>query len=327
MKKALLAVVGLAVAAIAAFIIYARAGGLETDPSESMARYGGPPSQFLDVGGTRVHYRDEGTGPVLVLLHGSRASLHQWDGWVKQLGGQFRIVRLDSMVHGLTGPDANNDYTGARQQQMFKALLDHLKIDRFFLSGTSSGSTEAVRFAAENPGRVERMVLSTVPLRLPATSDIPFRRRAILWTHENILGSYATDIYWREFLEGIFADPSKVTDEWVTRYRMLNSHPGQAQHYRQRISSWYASGGAEKDYETAAKITTPTLILWGQAGPVLPVELHCQIADAFKSAEVRVISYPNLGHKLVMEDPVTTAEAARVFFTTGEGGKVCKEEH
>ena len=67
----------------------------------------------------------------------------------------------------------------------------------------------------------------------------------------------------------------------------------------------------------------PVLIQWGAAGPVLPQELHCTIASAFSAAPVRVITYPGVGHKLVMEDPVRTAQDALDFIVDGTGGTGC----
>ena len=293
---------------------------LDADPAAARALYGAPPSQFLDVDGTRLHYRDQGQGPVLVLLHGSRGNLQQWDGWVHELGGRFRIVRVDSLAHGLTGRDAHDDYGAQRRLLLLNGLLAMLHIDRFTLVGTSSGATEAVRYAVAYPERVEKLLLSTVPLRLPAQSRTARLDTLIFWLHDKVLGTTATNLFWRTFLRGIFGDARKVGPELVQRYRILNSLPGQQQRYRQRIAAWRGDGGPERDYALAARVTAPTLIQWGGAGPVLPRELFCDISAAFKGAQVRVIVYPALGHMLVLEDPVSTAHDALAFIEGGAGG-------
>jgi pimeloyl-ACP methyl ester carboxylesterase len=309
--------------ALLAWVVAARNGALDADPAEARARYGGPPSQFVEIDGTRLHYRDEGQGPVLVLLHGSRASLQQWDGWVAQLGSRFRVIRVDAFAHGLTGPDGKDDYSAGRQLQLLDALLTRLSVERFVLGGTSGGATEAVRYAVLHPERVEKLVLSTVPLRLPAVAQTRPLDRFVFWFHDAVLGSYGTDLYWRTFLRSIFGDPGKVTDEMVTRYRILNTQPGQQARFRQRIATWRASGGPDRDFALAAQVRSPVLIQWGAAGPVLPQELHCTIASAFTQAPVRVITYPGVGHKLVMEDPVRTAQDALAFIVDGSGGTAC----
>lgn len=321
MRKLAYLVVGLILVGMAS-LAFTRSGGLDTDRDQAMAMYGGPPSQFVDIDGATMHFRDEGEGPPLVLLHGSRASLHQWDGWVEELKGDFRIIRIDGAAHGLSIPDKNGDYSPDRQVHLLEKLLDHLGVESFFLGGTSAGSNQAVRFAADNPTRVKKLVLSTVPLKLPATSDVPRHRTFIFWLHNKVLGSNATNLYWRLFLQGIFADPSKVTDEMVTRYRILNGLPDHHSEQQRLIESWYELGGPERDFEWASGVTSPVLVQWGVAGPVLPEAIQCEITAAFENTDVSVISYADLGHKLIMEDSIRTArDAARYINGENVGGR------
>ncbi len=77
-------------------------------------RWAMAPSQFLAVNGIQVHLRDEGprNDPLpIVLLHGTSASLHTWDGWAASLAGERRVIRFDLPAFGLTGPDPLNDYS------------------------------------------------------------------------------------------------------------------------------------------------------------------------------------------------------------------------
>jgi pimeloyl-ACP methyl ester carboxylesterase len=321
--KIVASLIGIALLCAGAFVIAARSGALDASPAEAQARYGAPPSQFADIDGTRIHYRDEGRGPVLVLLHGSRGSLQQWDGWVHELGGRFRIVRMDGLASGLTGPDGRADYGAERSLVLMNGLLERLKVGRFILVGTSSGATQAVRYAAAYPERVEKLLLSTVPLQLPATARTSRADRFVYWLHDEVLRSTATDLYWRTFLTGLFGDPRKVTPQLVHRYRVLNTLPGQQQRFTQRLATWRRDGGPARDYALAARVTAPTLIQWGGAGPVLPRELFCSISAAFTSTRVSVIIYPALGHMLVLEDPAGTARDALAFIVDGSGADEC----
>ena len=42
-------------------------------------KYAAAPSKFMALNELRIHYRDEGTGDAIVLVHGTGASLHTWD--------------------------------------------------------------------------------------------------------------------------------------------------------------------------------------------------------------------------------------------------------
>jgi len=308
---------------IAVGLGYVRSGGLDSDRAEAMRLYGSPPSRFIEIDGSILHYRDEGSGPPLVLLHGSRASLHQWDGWVSELQDRYRIVRFDALAHGLSVPGEVASYSPDYGVARVVRLVDALGLESFYLGGTSSGASQAVRFAAAHPGRVRRLVLSTVPLKLPAATAITPRRRAVFWLHQQLLDSTSTDLFWRTFLEGIYADPGKVSEDLVERYRIFNSLPERREEQQRLIDSWYAAGGPDRDYQLARQVTAPVLIQWGAAGPVLPLELQCEIADAFSSTTVRVITYPDLGHKLVMEDARRTARDAARYLDGEEVGNAC----
>ena len=213
MKKLAILIAAFA-AVLLASVVAARSGALDSDPAEALARYGGAPSQFVEIDGTRLHYRDEGQGPVLVLLHGSRANLQQWDGWVGQLGSRFRIIRVDAFAHGLTGADGMRDYSAERQLKLLDALLQRLGVERFVLGGTSGGATEAVRYTALHPERVEKLVLSTVPLRLPvAPRTRPFDR-AVFWFHDVVLGSYGTISTGGRSCAASSATPARSRTRW-----------------------------------------------------------------------------------------------------------------
>ena len=73
--------------------------------SALQARWAPPPSQFIAVRGMQVHLRDEGPrgDPTpIVLLHGTGASLHTWDGWTAELARERRVIRFDLPGFGLT---------------------------------------------------------------------------------------------------------------------------------------------------------------------------------------------------------------------------------
>src|ERR1700730_15035602 len=78
------------------------------------AKYATPPSQFVVLpDGARAHFRDRGPrdAQVLVLLHGSNASLVTWEPWSKALSDRFRVVSVYLPGHGLTGAVPNRDYS------------------------------------------------------------------------------------------------------------------------------------------------------------------------------------------------------------------------
>src|SRR5262245_16045242 len=112
--RILLWVIGIIAVAIGLAFLFL--GDPEVPRDFLVKKYGQPPSQFVALpSGANAHYRDQGNrqGPPLVLLHGSNASLHTWEPWVKQLGDAFRVVTVDLPGHGLTVARKDDDLTAA----------------------------------------------------------------------------------------------------------------------------------------------------------------------------------------------------------------------
>jgi len=97
--------------------------------SELAARWAPSPSVFIDVAGMHVHMRDEGVrddpSPI-VLLHGTAASLHTWEGWVDALKTRRRVIRFDLPGFGLTGPSPDGNYGIENYVRFVTAMLDKL---------------------------------------------------------------------------------------------------------------------------------------------------------------------------------------------------------
>ncbi len=121
------------------------------------AKYAKAPSQFVMLpDGARAHVRDQGPrdAPVLVLVHGSNASLFTWTPWVDRLDKTFRVVTLDMPGHGLTGAVPNGDYSQEGMVKFTKEVADKLHLAKFAIGGNSMGGGIAARFAEEYPDRV-----------------------------------------------------------------------------------------------------------------------------------------------------------------------------
>ena len=102
-RKRVLIPFGLLLAIVVAFLVLRTP---DTDRDAMIAKYGGPGAAFAaGPAGQRIHYRDQGKrdGPVLLLLHGSNASLQTWEPLVKRLGGTYRIVQAAPKAFGGAG--------------------------------------------------------------------------------------------------------------------------------------------------------------------------------------------------------------------------------
>lgn len=192
------------------------------------AKYGQAPSQFLKLpSGTVAHYRDyvpatnDSNAPMLVLLHGSNASLHTWEPWAQRLRGSMRVVTVDLPGHGLTGATVEGDYSTDGMVAFVDAFTRALGIERpFVLAGNSMGGNVAWRFALAHPDRVSKLILVdaagvTVP-GVKMTPPIGFRlARSPIFAP--ILRHFAPRAIFEKTLEAAFYDKSLVTPAMIDR--------------------------------------------------------------------------------------------------------------
>ena len=300
-------------------IVFAVAGVIATwAPDRSVAqlkeRWAQAPSQFVAVNGLAVHVRDEGPrdDPVpLVLLHGTSASLHTWDGWVADLKRQRRVIRFDLPAFGLTGPDLQNDYTLEAYVRTVQAVVNAMGVENFVLVGNSLGGQVAWATAAALPQRVRQLVLvdaSGYPMA-PQSVPIGFRiaripgvRRLAEWVlPRGVIQSS---------LRNVYGDPSKVTPELIDRYYELTLREGNRHALAYRFDQLQKVDVAQS-VATIRALKVPTLILWGGKDRLIPVENGHRFAADIESAQLVV--FDDLGHVPQEEDPQRTVQALRKF--------------
>jgi pimeloyl-ACP methyl ester carboxylesterase len=267
----------------------------DTDPAAMRAKYGGPPSQFVRLdNGVTVHLRDEGPrdAPVIVLLHGSNADLHTWDPWTRLLAGQYRIVRFDQIGHGLTGAAPDGDYTPQAYVREVQAVADKLGLRRFVLAGNSMGGGIALNYALDHPDRLVGLVLidagGAPPMGKPRGNiGFTIARNPLL---RALLGRVTPRGLIEKSLRQTVANEAIVTPAMVDRYWELLRFQGNREATYDRFSQPRRSVPREK----LAELTVPTLILWGERDPLIPVEAAYWYARQIPAS--KLIVYPGIGH-------------------------------
>ncbi len=262
--------------------------------AELEARYAGPTSRFINIDGVRMHYRDEGTGPVVVLFHANFSNLIDWDPWVEALKDQYRVVRVDMTSHGLTGPDPTGDYTLPRTLELTERLLDALGIEKATLGGTSLGGTVAIHYTARHPERVERLILlspgSLEGKEKMARGTVPKAGYVLKYIMPRALPEF--------MLRSGFGDPSQLPEALVDRWYDLWMREGQREAQLDRLSQ-YVAGDIEG---LIRSIRVPVLLLWGEANSTAVFAQSVEFRELLHDTpSLTFISYPGVGHMAVEE--------------------------
>jgi len=273
---------------------------------ELKEKYANEASQFINIDGLDVHYRIEGQGPDLVLVHGTAASLHTWDAWTELLKDEFRIIRFDLPAFGLTGPSAERDYSIQAYSEFLERFTRELALDSFSIAGNSLGGGIAWSFAAQHPERVEKLILidaTGIPDDKGDPAVFKMARNPVL----GALFEYLTPkSFIKKNMKEVYFDDTKVTEELVTRYHEMALRAGNRIAFRDRAHVVNPDITAQ-----LAKITAPTLIIWGEEDQWIPVESAYVLQDQIPSAELAILE--DMGHVPMEEDPKTTVYLTKEF--------------
>jgi pimeloyl-ACP methyl ester carboxylesterase len=287
-------------------------------PVESLkTRWAASPSQFVMLQGMNVHLRDEGPRDdrePIVLIHGTSASLHTWDGWAATLSKTRRVIRFDLPGFGLTGPNANDDYRVETYGAFVHALLDQLGVQQAIIGGNSLGGHVAMVAALQRPERVTRLILvdaSGYPLA-PTSVPIGFKLSRV-----PLIRSLSEHVLPRVIVENsvkdVFGDTSRVTPELVDRYYEITLREGNRRALRKRMELVLGDAITER----IPSIKIPTLILWGGKDRLIPLEAGRRFATDIKGSQLVV--FDALGHVPQEEDPEVTVRALEAFLNRVPG--------
>jgi len=274
------------------------------------ARYLNAPTDYQLVAGIRLHVRDSGprNAPVVILLHGFGASLQTWEPWAERLSTDHRVIRFDLPGFGLTGPDPTGDYSDGRSLHVLAALMDRLGVERASLIGNSLGGRIAWKFAAQNPDRVDKLVLispdgfASPGFEYGKKPTLPLMMRVLPYTLPRAL--------LRMSLAPAYGDPKALTDATVTRYRDLMLAPG----VRRAILARTEQVMLEDPVPSLRRIQAPTLLLWGEKDAMIPVTNAADYVRAMPHATL--VSFPGLGHVPFEEAPALSLEPVRPFLAS-----------
>ena len=265
------------------------------------AAYVTPDSHFVVIDGLRLHYKDTGRGPAVLLWHGNFGSLDFYDGWVAQLSDRYRLIRFDINGSGLSGPDAKVDFTIERSLMIARKLLDQLGVDRYFVVGTSFAAPMAYRDAAERPERVLGLMLANaggLPRAPGGEINKPLPNPLRQWFRER----YRPLSFWEGVAHNLHYNDAVVTPQLVERFYLMNNMRGRSSD--DAIGLKQFNIGDAPGY--LARVTAPTLVLWAGRS-ILPYGDADRYQAYLTGAPVRVVKVDALGHMFAADDPVLTA--------------------
>jgi pimeloyl-ACP methyl ester carboxylesterase len=218
--------------------------------------------RFVDVGGLRTRYFEEGSGPVALLLHGASlgSSADVWTDNLADLAAHgLRVIALDLPGFGMTGNPS--DHSVGFRTRFVVAFMDALGIDRAHVVGHSQSGQIAVRLGISHPGRVGKIVVLGTASMLP-----PLPHTAAGDAAEGDDGdTHEPDIHEvrRQLAETVFDHTRITADAVATRHRMSIG-----KNFAAFLARRAAKDGEKKDakplWQRLDEVKVPMRLIYGQ---------------------------------------------------------------
>jgi pimeloyl-ACP methyl ester carboxylesterase len=302
-KKILYGLLGLFAILLVAFYLFLYQADIPVEDLKDKYAYGA--SEFIDFNGLNVHFRSEGSGPTVLLLHGTGSSLHTWEPWVELLRDSFQVITMDLPGFGLTGPHPEGTYTTPAYNETISSLMDYLGIRKFSIGGNSLGGYISWNYAMDNPSRIESLVLVD-PAGFPTPPVALFKL-----VSNPILGPLLSKVSVRSLVEKnlkeVYTNDELVSEELIDRYYNMSLRAGNRQALRDRVNRREESRVAR-----LSEIKCPTLIQWGSDDLWIPVDHAQKYCDAIEDCQIKIYE---AGHVPMEELPVQTGKDALSFLS------------
>lgn len=267
-------------------------------------------SRFVELDGNVVHYVDEGSGPILLMLHGNPVWSFVYREVISALQDQFRCIALDFPGFGLSTAAPGYRYLARDHAELLVSFLDHLDLTQVTLVGHNWGGPFGLYAAQQRPGTFERLILTNTwawPLNGDLFSEVASRGmggsigRALMRRFNPLVNYFIPSSHKRRSL----------SDAEMAHYREATTTPEQ----RRACAALPGELVGARDFFTdlVARLgpleKLPTLIVWADSDPIFTDKYRERLEATFPNHTTTVLH--GVGHFLQSDAPDEFVAAIR----------------
>ncbi len=286
------------------------------------------PVSEIELHGHCVTYRQAGSGPVLLLIHGVTGNMHTWDAVLPELAEHFTVVTPDLLGHGLSAKP-KGDYSLGAFASGIRDLLGALGHFHATVVGHSLGGGIAMQLAYQFPERVERLVLvdsgglgEEVSVALRAAT-LPGSEIVLPLIAHNSLIELGRGIGRLLGAVGLEISPDRA--EVARGYASLSDHEARTAFIHTMRAVLDPSGqrvsARDRLYLTEAM---PSLIVWGGRDRIIPAAHGRRAQEEMPGSRLEV--FESAGHFPHVSEPRRFAALLRSFIEETDPAEVTDEE-
>jgi pimeloyl-ACP methyl ester carboxylesterase len=253
--------------------------------------------------GRSVAWDRLGTGPAVVMCHGTPWSSALWADYAKALGTEFTVYLWDMPGYGQSSKIPGHAVDLGTQAELFADLLDHWNLDQPHVLAHDYGGAVSLRAHLLHRARYSSLALADVVALRPWGSDF-FR---LVTAHHEVFAAQPSTVH-RGAVEAYIATASHrglsaehldiLTAPWL-------SPEGQAAFYRQIAAA--DERFTDEIQDRYSEIDLPVLVVWGAEDAWIPVDRAEHLTAAIPGARLEIIG--GAGHLIHYDAPVQLAVA------------------
>ncbi len=257
-------------------------------------------SAFVEAGGLRWHVQTLGTGPTLLLLHGTGAATHSWRGLLPYLAQCFTVIAPDLPGHGFTSAPKPAEHSLPSFAALITALLDALRVHPTWVVGHSAGAAIAARMCLDHrisPAGIVAINGAMLPLQgLPGALFSPLAK--FLAANALVPKLFSWRAGERSVTERLLQSTgSTIDDVGVALYGELMRHSDHAAAALNMMAHWDLAA-LQRDIRN---LTPPLLLIVGENDRTVPPAEATRVQRLLTHAELKKL--PALGHLALEESP------------------------
>lgn len=265
-------------------------------------------SRFVDIDGHSIHYVDEGTGPVLLMLHGNPTWSFVYREVIRALRDRFRCVALDYPGFGLSVAAPGYGYQPEDHAEVVTAFLDHLGVQDVTLVAHDWGGPIGLTVVNRRPERFERLVLANT-WAWPVNGQL----RAEVASH--VMGGFVGRELIRQF--NIFVELLIPAG-----HRLRKVTPSEMDHYRKALGTRERRNAcailpgrivgartflAQLEANLAQIAGLPTLVVWADKDMAFGDGDRRRLVESFPGSTLRMVE--GAGHFVQSDAPDQVSQA------------------
>jgi epoxide hydrolase 4 len=281
-----------------------------------------PREAYADVNGVRLHYVEQGSGPLLLFLHGFPEFWYAWNKFLPEFAKDHRAVAVDMRGYNISSVPSDLDaYQIPTLVEDVRALSAHLGAEKFTLVGHDWGGVIAWHFAIAHPEMLDKLVTINAPhptIFARELANNPEQRKSSAYFQlfctpaaEGVLSQNDFALPRQAVFAGGWSTPADEANYLECWHRGLT---GGLNYYRAAALGAILGGDvarAQRFSIPQTRLVVPTLVIWGEKDIALTTGNLNGLEEYVENVLIHRV--PDAGHFVQHEQPALVIQSMRDF--------------